>query len=317
MAITGKYKSILIRTVKSKISFLLIFIAVFSNCVRNHWIVDDERNSGLIDEYATKYIIYFNSKVESTFTRAVTEFPSGCNVKIFAFIAGDGYQSIVSPVYESKTAGALSPTQSPMYLPVGTYDFYAVSLETDSLPPTFLDNTASVLKNNTDYLWCGVTNKVISVSGDVIDLTFTHCASQMVFKIVNEGTEYGFKSISEAYIGLPDSTGATWDLTSGIISQLSDPDMKIKEIDYDDLTLKTIFLPYTSTSNNNLAIIGISQTGTYLGVTVDVPVPTDGFESGKSYNFEILFRADTFLLGDVVVAPWTEDDMGNLDITVQ
>ena len=161
-----------------------ILVTILYGCVDNKYIVDDQRATNLSN---TKYIVYFLPRIESNIsTRTLTPFPQYCKAQIFAFSSDGNQQSIISPVYRSQEAGTLSPTNTPMTLIDGEYDFYAISVKEDSLPPSFKDNVASDLYNNKDYLWCVVSNQTIDQNAITIPITFNHVATQIIVNIINK-----------------------------------------------------------------------------------------------------------------------------------
>lgn len=281
-------------------------------CVRNEWIVEDVRG----DASGSRCVVYFNPRMESNFTRALTPFPAGCQAQIYAFIDGPGKQSVGSPVYESLKAGTLSPTGSPMTLPVGTYDFYAVSLKEDAPPPAFTDNSAGNLSNGVDYLWCGITGENINATGSTVDLTFRHCATQFVFDIVSQENATVISDILYAAMSVPDPAGgARWNLLTGEISQMNVVPEDIAYMNVSDVRISTVCLPFTNTEGENLlSVFAVSQADTMVSFEVDIPIPESGYLSGRSYQYEILFMADTILLGDVLVAPWIENLEGDINV---
>lgn len=295
-----------------KISFMLLFFSFFA-CVKNEWVIDDYQTDPFPG--SQKCIVYFNPRLESNYTRSLSLFPSGCKAQIFAFIDGAGEQSISSPVYESLKAGTLTPTQSPMVVPVGTYDFYAVSLKNDTLPPSFKQNKATGLQNGIDYLWSNVTGMNINTSGSVVDLSFNHCATQFVFNIVSTQTATPISSIVFADMTVPPpSPNASWDLLTGRISQTDTIPSDVGYLSLNGLSMSLICLPYKSSKNTLLAASVLNADDSLIFFNVEIPILPGGYQGGCSYQYEILFTGDTVLLGKILVAPWTEDQEGNIDV---
>ncbi len=274
------------------------------NCVRNEWIVDDDREG--VTTVDGKYIVYFNPRLESNFTRALTPFPKGCYAQVYAFVDGQGNQSITSPVYESLSAGTLTPTQKPMLLDADAYDFYAVSLKADSLPPQFTNNTATDLYNGIDYLWCGLTDQIINASGTTIDLTFTHSATQFVFQAKNTDDHLRVDSIY--YVGLivPTVTNQSWDLTTGVISPSTQQPSDIQYLSVDQMTASGIFLPFNYDGPTLIAGWASNVLDSTFFFSVEIPPLETGYLGGHSYQYEILSAEDTITLGNIRVAPWIE-----------
>ena len=297
---------------KIRLSYIFNIIMGFhlslSSCVKSEWIIDDIRESQNYElSNAVKNIVYFNPRIESNFiTRTLTPFPAGCYVKIFVFADTEGSQSMFSPLYESLKAGTLTPTQNAIALPTGEYDFYAVSIKSDSLPPPFEQNYSSSLSNNVDYLWSGVKNHAVGTSGTTIDLTFSHTASQLVFNISNGSTNY-LKSIKSATMNVAKATDLSkWNLLTGEISQVNAAPVVSQSMDVDDFVLSGICLPYINDSTSVVTVSAINDKSTAFSFSFNIPQPSNGFESGDSCQYDVIVDPDIIYVSQVMVAPWKE-----------
>ena len=287
-------------------------------CVKNEWIIEDRRSEESVnssDNDKNKYIVYFNSRMLVSTSSDVTLFPKDCKAQIFVFIDTEGVQSQESPVYESLTAGTLTPTAKPMVLLKGTYNFYAVSVKTDTLPPPFSNNIANYLANGTDYLWDGIEDYGITVDGTVINVVFSHCASQIIFNISNDDIDVGMDSLTSGTLGVIEpTTASTWNLTTGVISQVNSTPTAEMSVNVDGLTASAIFLPYNDSTYNTVTFQGINTKGETEEFTASFALPDSGFQGGKSYQYEILFKGDTAVIRDgVEVLPWVKNVESNID----
>ena len=286
---------------------LLGLMMLLFACVDNKFIIDDYRR--IPNSKATKNVVYFLPRIESKFaTRTLSPFPAYCKVKIFAFNAYGTQRSISSPVYRSLEPGTLSPSQTPMTLINGTYDFYAVSLKEDSLPPTFTDNIAIGLENNKDYLWCGISDQMIDQNGTTIPITFNHVATQIVVNIVNQDTLNPVTSIHDAWVTNPQITNdVTWDLTTGVISPADTLSSTGGLMQINGLTTSYIMVPIVMKNGKlpYLAVVTL-QEGETMSCNVDIPFPEAGYLSGRSYNYDLYFNADSIILVDAEVDAWND-----------
>ncbi len=294
-------------------SCFLIGLIFCSSCTRNEWVIDDNRDPGYDPD--KKYIVYFNPRIESRYTRALTPFPANCKAQIFAFNYKGSQESLASPVYESLKAGTLTPTGSPLTLPVGSYNFYAVSTKQDSLPPAFVKNEATGLENGVDYLWSGIQNQSVHENGTVLDLTFQHCAAQLVFNIINQDTTNRIESIWYAgTIAATPSDTSVWNLETGYIRQAVTDPSEVIIATLNDLTMSFIFLPFQTPKACPLEITAVLSSGSAYMIEVVIPPIPDGYVSGHSYQYDIVYDQDTVVLNQVSIAPWIEHEEGNIDV---
>ena len=98
-----------INTKKIYTGLIIALIINIIGCARNEWIIDDIRTGTEVSN-TNKYIVYFNPRLESNYTRSLSAFPEGCKVHIYAFDDSEDTQCINSSLYESLTPGYLTPT---------------------------------------------------------------------------------------------------------------------------------------------------------------------------------------------------------------
>ncbi len=283
-----------------------ILVTILYGCVDNKYIVDDQRATNLSN---TKYIVYFLPRIESNIsTRTLTPFPQYCKAQIFAFSSDGNQQSIISPVYRSQEAGTLSPTNTPMTLIDGEYDFYAISVKEDSLPPSFKDNVASDLYNNKDYLWCVVSNQTIDQNAITIPITFNHVATQIIVNIINKDSINPASQIVYATYSPPViSDSVTWSLLTGVIVPATSVSSIQDSMSIDSFTTSCVMIPLSAKADSLSYQSYIQQeNGEYQLCQVNIPVPEDGYEAGHSYEYDMIFDADSLMLGYVRVAAWNE-----------
>ncbi len=298
---------------KELLPLLPIVLLLLAGCVDNKLYLDDTRGSGQKGEF----LVYFYPRMESNFviTKTLSPFPKNCKAQIFAFSSGGNQQSVASPVYRSLSAGTLSPTQSPMMLVRGEYNFYAVSTRNDSLPPTFSDNVATNLRNGLDYLWCGITDQTIDANGTTLPITFTHSATQLVVEIKNEDEATPMTALVSARCQKPQSgDSVAWRLSTGVITPSGSISDSLDSMKCSGFTASCIMLPVAAGVDSLIFEAVVSQSGQQSLCTVGIPVPSAGLQGGHSYEFEMIFKEGALKPALVRVLPWNEevisDDVG-------
>ena len=108
-------------------------------------------------------LVSFHANIESlNLTKSMTPMQVGEKVSIYAYDSTSN-KIIESGLYQTTSLGILSGVNGyKMYLPTDTYDFYSVSCNNDSTPPSFSNFTSEPLSNGIDYLWWSANNQEIS-----------------------------------------------------------------------------------------------------------------------------------------------------------
>ena len=306
-------RSILNKNIPLIICISLI-IGIFS-CSQNKWVIEDLRTTTTTTTNSdVKYIVYFNPRIESNFTKSLSAFPIDCVVQVYCFTNTQGNQYIGSPKYESLTAGHLTPKGSPLIVPVGSYDFYATSQKIDTAPPSFINNVTYDLRNGIDYLWCGVEDQAIGSMGTTVDLTFTHCATQLVFNIINIDSVATLDSIIYASMSAPliQDSIYKWSLLTGIINQAEAKITDILYLDIDSLVISGICMPFINDSVIYVTAYGENRNDEEILFTFSVTMPDSGYQAGHSYNYDVYYDLDSVVIGEAYILPWYGVNMGNI-----
>ena len=253
---------------------------------------------------------------EAATTQALWE---DVNVTIRAYMQPSISQPAIAPQscrdYLATGGGGLvvKNGEEEMFLTAGTYTFYALSVNaagtaTDSVPPALATGSHSeteALKNNTDYLYCAISKKIISnPDGDKqnVNLSFTRLASRIKITVTSKGGT-GSEEIIKAdapKITLPLTNPAGSKITLGA----NDP-IGQYPVASDGLTLEStgnltdgftagcILLPMTASQTLPVRIVFPSITFNGLAAQVDklyetkIITPAGGFVSGKQYNYTV------------------------------
>ena len=154
-------------------------------------------------------------------TRSMSPISANTLVTIFAYHGATDNATSTAPMargnYIAQQAGMLTGVSNyKMYLSNGLFDFYAVSTNSSANMPTFSNGVSGALQNGVDYLWWRCADYEVSGSQVTVPIVFNHSATQVVFEL-EAGTGVALQQIVSATI-TPPQTGATMDLTTGVIA---------------------------------------------------------------------------------------------------
>lgn len=274
------------------------------------------QGSGTSDDSANN-LVSFHATLESMdMTRSMSPIAASTYVTIFAFHGGTDNASDTAPMargnYVAQQAGMLSGVSNyKMYLSNGLFDFYAVSTNTANRPPVFTNGVSAVLQNGVDYLWWGCANYDINGSQVTVPIVFNHSATQIVIELT-AGTGVVLQQVASATI-TPPQTGATMDLTTGVITPATEYGTTPAAMGINDLTIQYTMLPLQTSSPMTLNLsLNLNYDPTPHQYSVDVPVPDGGFQAGNSYLYKAVIDANTVTFPSVDVTDWvTVDETGN------
>ena len=115
-------------------------------------------------------------------------------------------------------------------------------------------------------------------------------------------------SIHDAWVTNPQITNdVTWDLTTGVISPADTLSSTGGLMQINGLTTSYIMVPIVMKNGKlpYLAVVTL-QEGETMSCNVDIPFPEDGYLSGRSYNYDLYFNADSIILVDAEVDAWND-----------
>ena len=199
-----------------------------------------------------------------------------------------------------------------MFLAAGTYTFYALSVnaagtDADSIPPALTSETSAEtneLKNNTDYLYCAVSQKIKSApdssAAQNVPLTFTRLASRLQITVTGTGGDDKITAATAPTITLPLTNPSGSKITLGAENPIgqypvatADTTLKSAGDITNGFTSGCILLPMTAGQKLPVRIVFPSITFNGLApqtdklYTAEITTPTDGFVSGKQYNYTV------------------------------
>lgn len=298
--------------------FILCIFLFVTGCSKSTInIYDGEEESGTSGQ-ANKgqTLVTFNASIESrNVTRAMSPMKSGIKSHIYAYMspASTTTQETLTAqgIYVTSSPGVLSGADGyKMYLPNGIYNFYSVSDNFSTFPPTFSNGESEPLFNGIDYLWWKSAQQDVTSSQINIPIVFQHACTQVVINVAG-GNGVTLNKLVSATIA-PPTPGATMNIFTGIIPSATTygrPDkMGIK-----GLTAQYIMLPLKTDTPMQLALeLNINNETDSRIFTAGIPLPDGELKAGDSYVFSAIVDGNTVSFPQVSVKDWTEvDETGN------
>ena len=212
-----------------KTTQLLVFIYViffFAGCSKNTIILevgDENKPSGGNNTEGTN-LVTFNASIEgrNLMTRAMSPMNQGIKSKVLVFEPSTQNGTKGTPsaqgLYITSAPGVLTGVDGyKMYLGNGIFDFYAVSDNFSTIPPTFSAGKSEPLFNGIDYLWWHNSNLDVASSQINIPIVYLHAATQQI-NFSNDhsagtGSKHGFGNgnhTSGNYIRQTGQNGYKW-----------------------------------------------------------------------------------------------------------
>lgn len=294
---------------------LFLFVAGCSKSTIN--IYGEEKESGTSGQAEKGHtLITFNASIESrNVTRSMSPMKSGIKSHLYAYLPSSSTtaQETLSAqgVYVTSSPGVLSGVDGyKMYLPNGTYNFYGVSDNFSTFPPTFYNGQSEPLFNGIDYLWWESPQQDVTSLQINIPVVFRHACTQVVIDVAG-GSGVTLNKLVSATI-TPPAPGATMQMFTGIITPATTygrPDkMGVK-----GLTAQYIMLPLKTAAPMQLTLeLNINNEADSRTYTAEIPVPDGELKAGNSYVFSAIVGGNTILFPQVSVKDWTEvDESGN------
>lgn len=275
---------------------------------------DDEGTSGQQGKGHT--LVTFNASIENlNVTRAMSLMKSGIRSHIYAYLPStttSGQEKLyVQGIYITSSPGILSGVDGyKMFLPNDVYNFYAVSDNASTIPPSFINGESEFLFNGIDYLWWGAPQQDVTSSQINIPITFQHAGTQVVIE-VEAGEGLVLRQLLSATITPPEA-GSTMQLSTGVITPATAYDRPDK-MGINGFTAQYIMLPLETDQPMKLTLeIMANDETSSRTYTAQVPVPDGALKAGNSYVFKAVINENTVSFPTVSVRNWTEvDETGN------
>ena len=290
-----------------------LFIALFVSCENTVINYNRLNNLSVDDTSKNKVRVNFNTIIEQNFTRAGYE-NIGKNkyINVYDYDTDNNLVTIVN--YISTDEGTLSPLTEAMYLPPGTYNFFAVGTN-DFLRkiPSFTNGICSDIDYTVDYIWSDTCNVTLKDLVNNYNLKFDHSVTQVALEIVIS-EEIDLVTFEEMFLTPSSRDTITWNLFNGdmgpshsvndtlfqpLTSQLNDTTF------YGTFTMPALHLKESSTLKASFKIIMIIDENQYSrAYQTELPIMNDSLKVGYSYHYSLLIRADTILFNSVNIDNW-------------
>lgn len=259
--------------------------------------------------------ILFNATIESLNTKSMTMMGTNEIASIYSYQGNPSDLSVPyrKVEYKTKTAGALVPfmKNDTLQVPHGSYSFYSISTNSDQAPPDFINGYSAPLKNGIDYLWWRTVNYQVRAPLVIVPVFYTHSATQVVVKLIaGKGITLDELVSAEIY---PSAAGASMSEVTGIIPQTSSYNNQLVRMGHKDFYTQYTMLPLKTNKPMGayftVKINGEPQAKVYK---VNISLPVNGLEGGKSYLFEAIIDATNIEFTQVNVIDWvTVDQTGS------
>lgn len=289
-----------------------------------------------------EYAVHFNGNMDMTLTKAnSTEVAKDVKATISAYTKDDNVTSETAIVSKGYTVGNTPGTfvgdeSFVMYLPKGSYDFYAVSTNSTAAAPTFTNGVSAKLDNGIDYIYAKKANQEVGNVAKDITLAFERKAVMIEIKVQgsdSDGLELVSWQTSDPAIITPPivADANTMALATGVITPASSivndiPSSpttasagKMRTASEGSFTASYIMLPVVADKTLkvqfkvNVKIGGrndpAGEAKTYTA-SLTAPNTVDNnngtaFLSGKKYTYTATLKANKIEFTGATVADWT------------
>ena len=319
---------------------LLALLLLFS-CSSGEEILKEEIPPVLPEEKVT---VSFSGKMDLVETKAgegegtptqVSTLREGVNVTIRAYKQTAVAQPTAAPQlcydYTVQSDGSLAVKDGgeEMLLAAGAYTFYALSVNAvgDTVPPALTsgsDSETGALQNNTDYLYCGVSQKIESkpeVSNPEekqnVSLTFSRLSARLQISIVSDGGDDKITAAEAPTVTLPLTDPAGSKITLGATPAIgqytvatTDTTLESEGDITDGFTAGVILLPMAASQTLPVRIVFPSISFNGLAAQTNklyetkIITPAGGFVSGRQYNYKVNITGNQVGFTTLSVTAW-------------
>lgn len=294
---------------------LACFFLLFDNCAKNTVIFEGEEGAGTSTGSVPKgsTLVTFNASVEgrNLLTRSMSPMEKGIQNRLFAYRSSAANTGEAAPaaqgLYITTSPGVLIGTEGyKMYLTNGVYDFYAVSDNFSTIPPTFTNGRSEPLFNGIDYLWWHNPQQDVNSSQIQIPIVYLHAATQVVFE-VSAGDDIVLNKLLSALI-TPPEPGASMELATGLIPPAGSYG-KADKMGINGSLAQYTMLPL-KTDNPMILTLEVLVNGENASRTyeVSVPLPNGELKAGDSYLYRTVIEENSVLFPSVSIKNWTDVD---------
>ena len=295
------------------LTFSTMFLLLLAGCNKNTIIFEDgttPNGSSGNEDPGNSTLVTFNASVEGrNLLRSMSPMTKGIQSRVYVFDSSAGTKGSpeASGLYITSSPGVLTGSDGyKMFLSNGTYNFYAVSDNFSTIPPTFTSGVSEPLFNGIDYLWWSAIQQDVNSSQINIPIVYGHVATQVVVELTG-GEGITINQLVSAMI-TPPETGATMDLGTGIITPAT-AFGKADKMGINGLTAQYIMLPIRHSAPMTLTLeISADNENSTRTYTTQIPLPDGELKAGNSYLFKAVINGNSVTLASVNVKDWTDVD---------
>ena len=266
------------------LTFSTMFLLLLAGCNKNTIIFEDgttPNGSSGNEDPGNSTLVTFNASVEGrNLLRSMSPMNKGIQSRVYVFDSSAGTKGSpeASGLYITSSPGVLTGSDGyKMFLSNGTYNFYAVSDNFSTIPPTFTSGVSAPLFNGIDYLWWSAIQQDVNSSQINIPIVYGHVATQVVVEL----------------------TGGEGITINQLVSAMITP----------PVVGATIMLPIRHTAPMTLTLeISADNENSTRTYTTQIPLPDGELKAGNSYLFKAVINGNSVTLASVNVKDWTDVD---------
>lgn len=300
---------------KSQITAILLLLSLpVVSCI------DEDECDCCGNELKRMKSISFNGVINSdNAVKSSMTIPSGIRAVIIAYESGDNpaskscYPATPLIVVSDQNGNLLIESECPLLMPVGSYDFYAVSINSDNQEKFGLEaGKLRGLINGTDYLWATKKEMVINNSTNVtFDFRHKAVAIELDFFAGN-----GIDSLSVINVLAAMSVeGGELLLSSGEITPSASLSSGMGKVGVYRNTCSWIMLPLSGVSELPLIIEASLRAGDKTELkrfVTTLPIENRNYKAGTLYRYLIQVEAESLSLGNATVSEWVGVCLDNI-----
>ncbi|MDD3033327.1 MAG: fimbrillin family protein [Bacteroidales bacterium] len=299
---------------KFQITAILILSLSVISCIDEDGCDCCDKESEKMKSVSFKGVVNSDNAVKSSMT-----IPSGIRAVIIAYESGDNpaskscYPATPLKVVSDQYGNLLIENETPLLMPVGNYDFYAISLNSDNQEKfEFESGKLKGLINGTDYLWATKKEVVINNTTNVtFDFRHKAVAIELDFFAGN-----GIDSLSVTSILASMSIeGGELLLSSGEITPSIALSSRMERVEIFKNTCRWIMLPLSGVRELPLKIEAYLRTGDrgeLKRFVTSLPIENRKYTAGTLYKYLIQVEAESLSLGNTAVTEWTGICLDNM-----
>lgn len=300
---------------KSFITAILLLLSLLAiSCIDEDECDCQKNELKMMKSISFKGVLYQDKAVKSSMA-----IPSGIRAVIIAYESGDNpvskscYPATPLIVVSDQNGNLLSENKKSLLMPVGNYDFYSISLNSDNQEKLEIESgRLKGLINGKDYLWAAKKEMVVNHSINIA-FDFTHKATAIV---LNFFAGDGIDSLCVTTVLAAKSIdGGEMLLSSGEITPSRSLSDRMEQVEIFDNSCRWIMLPLSGVTELPLVIEAVLKTGDgveFKRFVTSLPIENKKYAAGTLYNYTILVDAESLSLGNTAISEWATICLDNI-----